>query len=367
MHHASIHFVDAIVDLQSQGQHFDLIVTTDMLNVAELKGLLTSHGISIPVVLYFHENQFFYPKNPDAASTNTLPDRDHHYAFINLISALAADRCVFNSHHNLRSFSDTAVDMCGRWPDFPPRKSIDQILDKSTILFPGIEFPPHLQLPTTGKIDFANSAISSTPAASKSMHLVWAARWEHDKNPTRLLKILRGLKTLGCDFQLSLLGESYTRKPIEFEAIADEFAGQILRLGYLQSRHEYLQTLAEADVFLSTADHEFFGLSAVEAVCLGTSVVLPNRLAYPEIRRHVETNLGSAAAEKIHLYESDEMAIDMLRSLASITSIDSNQAFASRYALFGWPSIVSQYDHLLTSLIDAPAGSATNNGEQVTD
>ena len=39
----------------------------------------------------------------------------------------------------------------------------------------------------------------------------------------------------------------------------------------------------DADIALSTADHEFFGISMVEAAMAGCYCLVPNRLSYPEL------------------------------------------------------------------------------------
>ena len=48
-------------------------------------------------------------------------------------------------------------------------------------------------------------------------------------------------------------------------------------------RREYLDVLVNADVAVSTAIHEFFGIGIVEAAAAGAFPLLPLRLAYPEI------------------------------------------------------------------------------------
>ena len=53
--------------------------------------------------------------------------------------------------------------------------------------------------------------------------------------------------------------------------------------GYLESRAAYCDALLQADVFVSTARHEFFGIAAAEAIAAGCFPLLPDRLAYPEL------------------------------------------------------------------------------------
>ena len=57
--------------------------------------------------------------------------------------------------------------------------------------------------------------------------------------------------------------------------------------------------MAQADVVVSTADHEFFGIGIVEATAAGAVPLLPRRLSYPELLEP----LGTAAEP--FFYDSD--------------------------------------------------------------
>ena len=51
-----------------------------------------------------------------------------------------------------------------------------------------------------------------------------------------------------------------------------------------------MKVLKESDIFISTADHEFFGIAAVEAVAAGCIPVVPEHLAYPEVLSEFHNN-----------------------------------------------------------------------------
>jgi hypothetical protein len=53
--------------------------------------------------------------------------------------------------------------------------------------------------------------------------------------------------------------------------------------GSPKSRAEYAALLASADIAVSTAANEFFGLAMIEASYAGCFPLVPDRLAYPEI------------------------------------------------------------------------------------
>ena len=84
-------------------------------------------------------------------------------------------------------------------------------------------------------------------------------------------------------FRLSVIGEKFRRTPDVFDWAADFFRAEIERWGYQSSRADYEAALRAADVVVSTAEHEFFGLSVVEAIAAGAYPLLPRRLSYPEI------------------------------------------------------------------------------------
>lgn len=95
---------------------------------------------------------------------------------------------------------------------------------------------------------------------SKLLHLVWPHRWEHDKNPQLLADALIELNSRQIPFTLSIIGEKYQTYPSCFDEIHEKLKGKIKHFGYL-TREEYVVCLSEADIVISTADHEFYGVS----------------------------------------------------------------------------------------------------------
>ena len=62
MHGAPMHLAREAAALASKP--FDLLFTSDFLNVAAFKGLAPASVARLPVVTYFHENQLSYPLEP---------------------------------------------------------------------------------------------------------------------------------------------------------------------------------------------------------------------------------------------------------------------------------------------------------------
>ncbi|MCB9857568.1 MAG: DUF3524 domain-containing protein [Phycisphaerales bacterium] len=266
MRHAALTFANALLANEPPIE-FDAVFCTDMLNLAEFRGLAPKAVRDLPTILYFHENQLTYPFRDDEP-------RDLHFGFTNILSALAADAVWFNSAFHRDDFLDAADDLLRRMPDHVPANAIESIRIRSCVMTPGIALP---HVPERSQANVG------------PLRIVWAARWEHDKNPDDFFAALRDIAQHEIDFRLSVLGQHFKDVPPVFAEARNEFADRIDHWGYLENRDAYLNELARADVFVSTAHHEFFGLAAVEAMACGCVPLLPNRLAYPELIATSET------------------------------------------------------------------------------
>ena len=259
MRHSAVTFADEIASRTAAEQSWDVTFCSDMLPLAEFLGLAPFSVRQRPGVAYFHENQLTYPARQD-------DPRDLHFAFSNMLTALAATSVWFNSEFHRTSFLTALEDLLDRMPDHTPIGAVDQIRSRSDVVYVGIdEFPPR------GR------------RRPGPMRIVWAARWEYDKNPEEFFEALDLLSAHGVDFRVSVVGQQFHDVPDVFAQARGILSNRIDRWGYQQSRGDYEAALIDADVIVSTADHEFFGLSVAEAIAAGAYPLLPERLAYPEI------------------------------------------------------------------------------------
>ncbi len=271
MRHSAVHFAAL---LRERGlDDCQALFCSDMLNLAELRGLCPA-VTRIPNVLYFHENQLTYPVRHE-------DERDYHFVLTNLVSALAADTVWFNSGYHRDDLLTALPDFLRRMPDHQPLAAVEQIAARARVLWPGIDVP---------------EAAPAGDGRDGPLHVVWAARWEHDKGPETLFAALELLADRGQSIRLSVLGEQFRDSPPVFAEGRQRFADWIENWGF-QSAERYREILASADLFVSTAEHEFFGLSAAEAIARGTRPLLPDRLAYPELLAACGLDAGR------HLYD----------------------------------------------------------------
>ena len=242
---------------------YDGIITSDMMNLADFMAL--AEKPLPPCLVYFHENQLTYPQSPGK-------QRDESLGLMNITTALAAQRIVFNSRFHRSDFLGGASRFLNRIPGGNITWCENALVEKSGVLHPGCPFPGGEGVPGVSWLD---------PPL-----IIWNHRWEFDKNPGPFFKALKILKLKRIPFQLALLGEGGPKVPKAFESARLFFQKEIVHWGYVESREAYETWLGRGAIVVSTANQENFGISVVEAVRHGCLPLLPDRLAYPEIIPH---------------------------------------------------------------------------------
>lgn len=336
MRHAPLHFVERLESRVADGASWDIMFCSDMLNLAEFLGLAPPSVRRLARVAYFHENQLTYP-------FRFKGERDFHFGFTNMTTALAATQVWFNSAFHRDSFLDALSAALKKMPDYRPLEAVERIRAKSAIRPQGIR-----AMPQRG------------PRRPGPMRLLWAARWEHDKNPELFFDALDILESRGVDYRISVIGEHFRESPPVFAQAHERYAARIDRWGFQDSQEAYEAALLDADVAVSTAEHEFFGIGMVEAVAAGAYPAAPRRLAYPETLGLIEPAAGSPPDE--FFYEGNAAALaGKLAVLAERLAHDDlwcGDAERGVRAMrrFTWPRLAPELDDALEACARAHSG-----------
>ena len=246
------------------------MLATSMVDLATLRGLVPNLA-TIPTVIYFHENQFAYPAG--AGNRNLLEPQ-----MVSLYSGMAADHLLFNSHYNRDSFMQGCQAMLDRFPDKVPTTVVESLRGKSSVIPVPMEYFDH-ELSGSSGVWLGKDKMKTT----RPIRIAWVGRFEFDKGGDGLLLALRKLEKSGLNYSLAIIGQRFRNSPAAFETIGKSFSHRLVQFGFVESTETYRQILAEADIVLSTALHEFQGLALLEAVREGCIPVVPDRLVYPEI------------------------------------------------------------------------------------
>lgn len=232
----------------------DLVLATSMVDLATLKGL--NPGLAgVPCWYYFHENQFAYP----------VSNRQVHSVepkMIQLYGALAADRLLFNSAYNRNSFLDGMEPFLQNMPDEVPTGLPARLEPKCRIL----------PVPV--------APVAPGPERDRRL-IVWNHRWEYDKLPEVFADAMIELARIGHDFRLALLGKRLRQAPEPLARLRQHLSDRIIADGKLPDAR-YRQLLGRAGIAVSTAAHEFQGISMLEATSAGACPLVPDALCYRE-------------------------------------------------------------------------------------
>jgi len=234
-----------------------------------------------------------------------------------VLSCLAADALVFNSGYHLRAFAEAADELLARLPKPNPRAALAAALEQACVISPGV--------------DVEEIALGAGGVGA-ALRVAFNHRWEYDKDPVAFLRAAATARDAGADLELVLLGERFESLPDGAAEWLERLSPVIVHAGFARDRAHYAELLAGSDVVVSTARHEFFGISAIEGLAAGCSPLMPQRLSYPDVLpdewhaqglyrddADLSSRLIRAAAEPARLRDSELRA--SLRKVAETYSM----------------------------------------------
>ncbi len=241
----------------------DVILATSMTDVAGLMGRLRRTPLAEkPLVLYMHENQLTYPIRKEGKRDRQLP-------WLQFTSMICADEVWFNSDHNRRAWFEALPAFLEELPQPSALGHIESLLAKSKVMPVGLDLPAERPVLQIGEENIEPPIV------------VWNQRWDWDKNPEAFVDAVQALLPL-VDFRVVLLGPIPKREPPVLKAFKEALGSRLLHAGWCP-KPQYLDWLHRSSLTLSTARHEFFGISILEAAAHGVHPLLPKALAYPEL------------------------------------------------------------------------------------
>lgn len=311
--------------VRDKGLETDLWFAIGLMDLAHFKALVTGH---IPTVLYMHECQAAYPWKGGGGPE----ERDLQFLVTDLASAAAADRVVFNSSYLRDAFYRETAEFIRRMPDIRPLWLLDEVMENSTVVGIGVELS-----------DVAESVVPQTRDAKPK--LLWCHRWEHDKNPEEFFRAVFNLADLGVEFELIVAGHEYERAPSVFTEARERLGDRIIHWGGVSDRKLYIELLAQADVVVSCALHETFGVAMIEAAYAGAHPLAPRRLSYPEI---FPQNLHGRC-----LYaDREELELKLEGVLTGHLERATGEELRAAFGRYGWPEAIGAFDALVAEVLE---------------
>ncbi|MBV1910279.1 MAG: DUF3524 domain-containing protein [Kangiellaceae bacterium] len=322
-------------------KEYDCLIVTSMVDLNSLIGFVPRLA-NLPCIVYCHENQFDYPKTQHHQDTaNRL-----NAQVASIFGMYIADKVIFNSEYNQNSFYKGARKLVKKLPDGIPNGFIEDLEQKSTVI------PVPIVLP--------KEAIPTRTHSGRVLEIVWNHRWEFDKQPEVLFEALRLFKEKGYQFSLHLLGQAFRNSPDCFESAKAFFSDEIVTWGY-QPLEDYHQILNKADLVVSTAVHDFQGLSMLEAISRGCHPIAPNRVAYPAyINQNDLYRCDSVVEEeqclcdKLIKFEEQRTRCSQVISsnTGSKSANKSDNNYLKRMLDFGEMTLLPQYEKQILQVID---------------
>lgn len=303
-----------------------LIIATDMLDLSSFLALTQHWSAEVPIVNYFHENQLTHP-------WQNKPEFE--YAYKNFLSLVHSDKVLFNSLFHLENLLITLPKFLNIYPDFNHKNLIPKLKEKSAHLPLGLELKSH---------EIIQNRKTDVPV------ILWNHRWEFDKNPEEFFEVLIKLHKENYQFKLIVCGESYQKTPSIFKQAKIELDQNIIHWGYVKDKNEYYSLLAQSDLLPVTSNHDFFGISVVEALNFGVIPILPNNLCYAEHCQdesyfYRKNNINSKSDNHFYMHLKKEF------SLKRWNHINARKELAQNVQKYSWDKMIIMYDKFFSEIL----------------
>ncbi|XP_058049558.1 glycosyltransferase-like domain-containing protein 1 isoform X6 [Ahaetulla prasina] len=321
---------------------YRILFASSVLNLTELVALRPDLG-KLKKILYFHENQLTYP-------VQKCQERDFQYGYNQILSWFMLKDTPTHTKEGLDAKGIGGTSLLMEMPFQEQKCETANIININNL-----DRRPRQQKVESGyccpwperhRLCQGEESPCATPLGhnvgnlkcqQRPLHIVWPHRWEHDKDPESFFKVLMKLKKMELNFHVSVLGEAFTDVPDIFSEAKKTLESSVLHWGYLPSRDDYFQVLCMADVVISTAKHEFFGVAMIEAVHCGCYPLCPNALVYPEI----------FPAE--YLYSTPEQLIKRLQNFCTRPEIVRKHLYKGETSQFSWAVLHGKFRSLLST------------------
>jgi len=302
----------------------DVLITTDMCDLAQLKGLLPATWHGVKCVVMFHENQLTFPWSP--TDNDPKLGRDLAYSYINVSSALAADQVWFNSAHHRRAFLDAVDTWMAKMPKPRLPRPAARIAEKSHVVHLGLSFEDWDALRPEQPGNWEGCEVPV---------LLWNQRWSWDKGTDVWMALVHGILKHNIPAEFVVMGESKGRIPEGWEAMRDNMGSRCLQWGYADSKADYVRWLWRSTVAPLAPKQEYFGLAVIEAM---RCEVMP---WVPQLHAYTETMPAG------HRYMEPESWFDAFRNQTWKTWPVAPKAYREKANSFSWKNVIAKLDSLI--------------------
>lgn len=301
---------------------YDALIVSDMLDLPAFLALTRPRFDGLPILAYFHENQFTYPRLRGTRLNSW-------FGQVNFLTALTADAVAFNSEFHRQDFLEALWQLEAQPNNWLLPGAVERIAAKATVLPVGVDLRRF--------DDFQRPKDTEPPL------VLWNHRWDFDKAPDLFIAVLRDLAAEGLPFAVAVAGEPGENPSASLLDAPAHLGSRLIRHGYVASFSDYASLLWRSRVAISTSRQEFFGIATVEAMYCACVPLLPDRLNYP--------NLVPPEWRERTLWSESHGLRDRLRHLLTHMPEDPAALQASA-AQFDWATVAPLWDEAIERLAD---------------